>query len=662
MFKKILIANRGEIACRIISTAKKLGIKTVAICSDPDVNSKHVNTADEYINIGGNVSSESYLVIPKIIEAIKKSNADAIHPGYGFLSENVQFRDEVHKIGKIFIGPPSQAISLMGDKIESKKIAKKAGVSVVPGGLNVIKNIDKALLEAKKIGYPLMVKASAGGGGKGMRIAFDDKELKENFSSAINEAKSSFGDERVFIEKFIEFPKHIEIQVLGDQFGNFVHLGERECSVQRRHQKVIEEAPSPFVDDKLRQKMVDQAIKLAKAVGYYSAGTVEFVVDKNKNFYFLEMNTRLQVEHPVTELITGVDLVEQMIKIAYGEKLEIKQNDINFKGNAIECRIYAEDSSKKFLPSIGRLTRYIEPSGKNIRVDSGVVEGSEITMFYDPMISKLCTFANERDLAIKEMINSLDRYFIEGVETNKDFLSNILQNSEFKSGNFSTSFIADNYPKGYDSSSVSIKEKDILYCVAAFINYKYLIRAASISNQLKGFNKTVGNFWSVIDRKKNINVKINYNNFNDNYDLYLLDRHFSVKSNWKISYPIFSTIIDNKLHYFIINRNGPRIKINYKGTVIELLVFSPRHSELNKVMIPRKKEDKSKLLLAPMPGLLVSLLVKEGDDIEENQPLAIIEAMKMENIIKAEKNSKVKKVNCKEGDSLEVDQILLEFE
>ena len=642
MFKKILIANRGEIACRIISTAQKLGIKTVAICSDPDVNSKHVNAADEYINIGGNASSESYLVIPKIIEAIKKSNADAIHPGYGFLSENVHFRDEVHKVGKIFIGPPSQAISLMGDKIESKKIAKKAGVSVVPGGLNVIKNIDKALLEAKKIGYPLMVKASAGGGGKGMRVAFDDKELKENFSSAINEAKSSFGDERVFIEKFIEFPKHIEIQVLGDQFGNFIHLGERECSIQRRHQKVIEEAPSPFVDDELRQKMVDQAIKLAKAVGYYSAGTVEFVVDKNKNFYFLEMNTRLQVEHPVTELTTGVDLVEQMIKIAYGDKLEIKQNDINLKGSAIECRIYAEDSSKNFLPSIGRLTRYIEPSGKNIRVDSGVVEGSEITMFYDPMISKLCTFANERDLAIKEMINSLDRYFIEGVETNKDFLSNILQNNEFKSGNFSTSFIADNYPTGYDSSNVSIKEKEILYCVAAFINYKYLARAASISNQLKGFNKTVGNFWSVTE-KKNVNVKINYNNFNDNYDLYLLDRHFSVKSNWKIGYPIFSAIIDNKLHYFTINRNGPRIIINYKGTVIELLVFSPRHSELNKVMIPRKKEDKSKFLLAPMPGLLVSIMVKEGDNIEENQPLAVIEAMKMENIIKAEKKSKVKK-------------------
>ena len=364
MFKKILIANRGEIACRVIKTAKKLGIKTIAICSDPDENSPHVNMADDYINIGGQTSSESYLVISKIIDALKKSNADAVHPGYGFLSENVQFRDEVHNSGKIFIGPPSQAISLMGDKIESKKIAKSAGVSVVPGGLNVIKNIDKAILEAKKIGYPLMVKASAGGGGKGMRIAFNEKELVENFSSAINEAKSSFGDERVFIEKFIEFPKHIEIQILGDQFGNFVHLGERECSIQRRHQKVIEEAPSPFVDEELRSKMVNQAIKLGMAVGYYSAGTVEFVVDKDKNFYFLEMNTRLQVEHPVTELTTGIDLVEQMIRIAYGDKLKIQQKDIKFSGNAIECRIYAEDSSKNFLPSIGRLTRYIEPQGK----------------------------------------------------------------------------------------------------------------------------------------------------------------------------------------------------------------------------------------------------------------------------------------------------------
>ena len=662
MFKKILIANRGEIACRVIKSAKKMGIKTVAICSDPDINSPHVNLADEFVNIGGNTSTESYLVVKKIIKAVENSNADAVHPGYGFLSENVTFRDEINKIGKIFIGPPSQAISLMGDKIESKKIAREAGVSVVPGGLDVIKDLKKAISEAKKIGYPLMVKASAGGGGKGMRIAFNEKELKENFNSAVNEAKSSFGDDRVFMEKFIEFPKHIEIQVLGDQFGNFIHLGERECSIQRRHQKVIEEAPSTFVDDALRAKMVDQAIKLAQAVGYYSAGTVEFVVDKNKNFYFLEMNTRLQVEHPVTELITGIDLVEQMIKVAYGEKLEIQQNDIKFTGSAIECRIYAEDSSKNFLPSIGRLTRYIEPQGKNVRIDSGVVEGSEISMFYDPMISKLCTHSETRDFSIQEMINALDRYYIEGVKTNRDFLSNILQKKNFHSGLYSTSFISDEYPDGYNSYNIEIENKEILYCVATFINFQYLLRAASISNQLKGFNKTVGNFWRVVDGKKNVEVKINFNNFNNNYDVYLLNKHFSIKSNWKIGYPLFSAIIDNKLHYFAINRDGPKFKINHKGGIIDLIVLSNRHSDLNKIMIPRKEEDKSKLLLAPMPGLLVSLLVKEGQVIDENEPLAIIEAMKMENIIKSEKKVTIKKINSKEGDSLEVDQVILEFD
>ena len=662
MFKKILIANRGEIACRIIKTARKMGVKTVAICSDPDLNSPHVNLADEYFNIGGNTSAESYLIIEKIIDVLKKSNADAVHPGYGFLSENVNFREEVHKAGKIFIGPPSQAISLMGDKIESKKLAKSAGVSVVPGGLDVIKDLKHALKEAKKIGYPLMVKASAGGGGKGMRIAFNDEELKENFNSAVNEARSSFGDDRVFIEKFIEFPKHIEIQVLGDQFGNFIHLGERECTIQRRHQKVIEEAPSFFVDEELRNEMVSHALKLAKAVSYYSAGTVEFVVDKNKNFYFLEMNTRLQVEHPVTELITNIDIVEQMIRIAFGEKLSYEQKDIKFSGSAIECRIYAEDSSKNFLPSIGRLTRYIEPSGKNVRVDSGVVEGSEISMFYDPMISKLCTYSNTRKSSINEMINALDRYLIEGVQTNKDFLSNILQNENFEKSNYSTSFISENYKEGYDSFNVTLTDKQKIHAVAVFVNYKYLLRAASISNQLKGFNKTVGMNWQVIDNGKIINSKISFNNFNKSYDIYIGKKYLNLKSNWNIGHPLFSAIIDNNLSYFSIKRNGPKFLINHNGSSSELLVFSKRHAELNEIMIPRKKEDLSKLLLAPMPGLLVSLLVKEKQIVDENQPLAIIEAMKMENIIRSEKKTKIKKINCSEGDSLEVEQIILEFE
>ena len=662
MFKKILIANRGEIACRIIKTARKLGIKTVAICSDPDLNSPHVNLADEYFNIGGNTSAESYLIVEKIIDVLKKSNADAVHPGYGFLSENVNFREEVQKAGKIFIGPPSQAISLMGDKIESKKLAKSAGVSVVPGGLDVIKDLKHAIKEAKKIGYPLMVKASAGGGGKGMRIAFNDGELKENFNSAVNEARSSFGDDRVFIEKFIEFPKHIEIQVLGDQFGNFIHLGERECTIQRRHQKVIEEAPSFFVDENLRNEMVSHALKLAKAVSYYSAGTVEFVVDKNKNFYFLEMNTRLQVEHPVTELITNIDIVEQMIRIAFGEKLAHKQKDIKFFGTALECRIYAEDSSKNFLPSIGRLTRYIEPSGKNVRVDSGVVEGSEISMFYDPMISKLCTYSNTRKSSIKEMINALDRYLIEGVKTNRDFLSNILQNENFEKSNYSTAFIKENYNEGYDSFNVDLQDKQKIHAVAVFVNYKYLLRAASISNQLKGFNKTVGMNWQVIDDGKIINSKISFNNFNKSYDIYIGKKYLNLKSNWNIGHPLFSAIIDNNLSYFSIKRNGPKFLINHNGSSSELLVFSKRHAELNEIMIPRKKEDLSRLLLAPMPGLLVSLLVKEKQVVDENQPLAIIEAMKMENIIRSEKKTKIKKINCSEGDSLEVDQIILEFE
>ena len=662
MLKKILIANRGEIACRIIKTAKKMGIKTVSICSDPDINAPHVNLADEYVKIGGNTSAESYLQVNKIIDAVKKTNSEAVHPGYGFLSENVKFRDEIQKIGKIFIGPPSEAISSMGDKIESKKIAKSAGVSVVPGGLDIIPNIKEALNQAKIIGYPLMIKASAGGGGKGMRIAFNDSELKTNFGSAVNEAKSSFGDDRVFIEKFVEFPKHIEIQVLGDQFGNFIHLGERECTIQRRHQKVIEEAPSVFVTEELRKKMVEQAIQLAKAVGYYSAGTVEFVVDKEKNFYFLEMNTRLQVEHPVTELITGIDLVEQMIRVASGEKLSMVQSDVKFEGSAIECRIYAEDSAKNFLPSIGRLTRYIEPKGKNIRVDSGVVEGSEISMFYDPMISKLCSHTKNRSSTISEIVNALDRYFIEGVKTNRDFLSNILQKQDFSDGKYSTAFIADNYKDGYDSYLGNLTDKESLYAVVSFVNYKYLLRAASISNQLQGFNKTVDNNWCVIDGEKNFYVSISFNNFNKSYDIYVNKKYVNLKSNWNIGYPLFSAIIDNQLSYFSIKRNGPKFTINHKGTLHDLTVLSQRHSELNEIMIPRKKEDTSKYLMAPMPGLLVSIIVKENQVLEENQPLAIIEAMKMENIIKSEKKVKIKKINCKAGDSLEVDQIILEFD
>ena len=662
MYKKLLIANRGEIACRIISTAKKLGLKTVAVCSDVDLSAPHVLLADEFINIGGNTSAESYLKIEKIIHAMIVTKSDAVHPGYGFLSENVKFSKEVEKIGKIFVGPPSNAIAVMGDKIESKKIAFNSGVNVVPGGLESISSIKKALSESKKIGFPVMIKASAGGGGKGMRIVYSEKELEESFNSAMNEARSSFSDERVFIEKFIEEPRHIEIQVMGDKSGNIIHLGERECTIQRRHQKVIEEAPSKFVDNELRNKMSEQAIKLAKAVNYFSAGTVEFVVDKNKNFYFLEMNTRLQVEHPVTELITGLDLVELMIKISNGEKIPFKQNDINFNGWAIEARIYAEDSSRNFLPSIGRLTRYIEPEGKNIRVDSGVIEGSEISMYYDPMISKLCVFSKSRDLAIQKIVEVLDRYLIEGVKTNRDFLSNIFQNKNFVNGNFSTKFIDENYSEGFDAEKAEVVSPDEMYAVATFIHYKYMLRAASISNQIKGFNRMVGNEWNVICGSECVKTKITYNNFNKNFDIFIGKKYFSFKSDWKIGFPLLSSLIDNKVLYFSVSRDGPKYNIIHKSSKINVIVLSERHALLNKIMLPTKEIDNSKFLLSPMPGLLVSILVKKGQTVQAGESLAIVEAMKMENILKAEKDIVIKEILSKEGDSLVVDQSIMEFE
>ena len=662
MIKKLLIANRGEIACRIIKTAKRLGIKTVAVCSEVDLNSSHVIAADEFVNLGGSTSAESYLDIKKIINAIKTSNADAVHPGYGFLSENVNFSSEVTKAGKIFVGPPDKAISVMGDKIASKKLAFNSGVSVVPGGLEILKNKDEALKEAKRIKFPVIIKASAGGGGKGMRVVYDESNFQENYNSAISEAKSSFGDSRVFVEKFIEEPRHIEIQVFGDKFGNIIHLGERECSIQRRHQKVIEEAPSKFVDENLRKKMAKQSIKLAKAVNYYSAGTVEFVVDKNKQFYFLEMNTRLQVEHPVTELITKIDLVELMIKAAAGEKLSIKQDDVKFSGWAIESRIYAEDSARKFLPSIGRLTRYIEPKSKSIRVDSGVVEGSEISMYYDPMISKLCVFSNTRSDAIINMINALDRYLVNGVQTNKHFLSNIFQHKDFKSGNFTTKFIEENYINGFDSRKSKIINFDEMMAVATFVHFKYMMRASSISNQVKGFTRRIGSKWNVIVNDKTVITEINYNNYNQNFDIFVNKKYIKFKSDWKIGFPLLSALIDNNVLYFEINREGPRYSISHKSSIIDVNVLSDRHAELNAIMVPRKKPDTSKFLLSPMPGLLSSIFVKKGQKVQEGESLVIIEAMKMENIIKAEKDVIIKEIFCKEKDSLLVDQSIIEFE
>ncbi len=662
MFSKILIANRGEIACRVIKTARKMGIKTVAIHSEADNNSTHVMHADESINIGGLTSQESYLDINKIIDAVKKTNSDAVHPGYGFLSENRDFAEKIENIGKVFIGPPLDAISIMGDKIRSKKIAKEANVSIIPGNLDSIKNINDAKKEAKVIGYPVIIKASAGGGGKGMRVVFKEKDLEQSYNSAINEAKSSFGDERVFIEKYIQNPRHIEIQVLGDKFGNYIHLGERECSIQRRHQKVIEEAPSPFVDVNLRESMAEQAINLSKLVGYFSAGTVEFVVDDSKNFYFLEMNTRLQVEHPVTELITGLDIVELMIRISADEKLPINQKDVQFNGAAIEARIYAEDSKRNFLPSIGRLTRYIEPVGKNIRLDSGVVEGSEISMYYDPMISKLCIHSENREKSINLMTMALDRYLINGVNTNKDFLSNIVQNHSFKKADFSTNFISEFYPEGYDSENKDNKLIDEVILIATFIHYKYLLRAASISNQVKGFQRLIPNDWNVITEDEKHITKITYNSYNKNYDIILNKKYFKIKSDWQIGFPLVAALIENKLLYFEISRNGPYYSVSHHGNKYNLIVLSNRHSELNALMLKRKEKDTSKFLMSPMPGLLVSVMVKEGQKVQAGEALAVVEAMKMENILKAEKDAIVKEIFSKVGDSLIVDQNIIEFE
>ena len=661
MFSKILIANRGEIACRVIKTARRMGIKTVAIHSEVDSASRHVMMADESVNIGGKTSQESYLDVKKIIDAVKSTSADAVHPGYGFLSENKIFAEEIENINKAFIGPPIDAISIMGDKIASKKIAKKAKVSIIPGNLEIIKNISDAKKEAENIGYPVIIKASAGGGGKGMRVVFNFEELEQNYQSAVNEAKSSFGDDRVFIEKYIQNPRHIEIQIIGDKFGNFLHLGERECTIQRRHQKVIEEAPSSFIDSNLREEMAIQSINLSKLVGYFSAGTVEFVVDDFKHFYFLEMNTRLQVEHPVTELITGIDIVELMIKIAADQKLGMNQRNISFNGTAIEARIYAEDSKRNFLPSIGRLTRYIEPLGKNVRLDSGVVEGSEISMYYDPMISKLCVHTDSREKTIDTMIMALDRYLIKGVNTNKDFLANIFQTKSFRSGNFSTNFISENFPDGYDSENCKDRLVDEIILIATFIHYKYLLRAASISNQVRGFQRLVPNNWNVITDEENHKTKISYNSYNNNYDIILDQKYFKIKSDWRIGFPLVAALIENKLLYFEVDRNGPYYNISHHGTRYSLMVLSDRHTELNSLMLKREKQDTSKFLMSPMPGLLVSINVKVGQKVQIGEALAIVEAMKMENVLIAEKDGVIKEIFSKVGDSLVVDQKIIEF-
>ncbi|MDZ4735647.1 MAG: acetyl/propionyl/methylcrotonyl-CoA carboxylase subunit alpha [Rhodospirillaceae bacterium] len=661
MFKKILIANRGEIACRVIRTARAMGIKTVAVYSEPDADALHVREADEAVLIGPASSSQSYLAIDKIVEAARQTGADAVHPGYGFLSENTKFAEALDQAGIAFIGPPASAIAAMGDKIESKKLAEKAGVNSVPGHLAPIADADEARRIARTIGYPVMLKASAGGGGKGMRIARSDEEVEDGFRGATNEARTAFGDDRVFVEKYIEQPRHIEIQVLADAHGNTIFLGERECSIQRRHQKVIEEAPSPFLDSRTRSAMGAQAVALAKAVGYRSAGTVEFIVDAERNFYFLEMNTRLQVEHPVTEIVTGLDLVELMIRIAAGEKLPIKQKDVTLQGWAIEARVYAEDPARGFLPSIGRLVKYREPpTGGAIRVDSGVYEGAEIGMNYDPLVAKLIASGRDRHEAIANLREALDGFVIEGIGHNIPFLAALAGHPRFAAGELTTNFIAEEFPDGFASVDPDEAQARLLVSVGAVIHHQLSLREKRISGQLRVPQVRGGAEWVVLlgaDGEYRVTVVETADGFA------VIDRKASheVASDWRPGESLFRGRIDARPITVQIVRSGVGYRLVHGGVSILLKILSPRAAELHRLMPVKQAPDMSRFLLSPMPGLLISLAVAEGDLVKAGQELAVVEAMKMENILRAASDGRVHKVLAESGASLVVDQPILEF-
>ncbi|MEG3617725.1 acetyl/propionyl/methylcrotonyl-CoA carboxylase subunit alpha [Magnetovibrio sp. PR-2] len=665
MFKKILIANRGEIACRVIKTAKAMGIKTVAVYSEADRDALHVLQADEAYCIGPAASSESYLRVDKIMEVIKKSKAEAVHPGYGFLSENSEFCRKLKREGVAFIGPNELAIKAMGDKIESKKLAEKAGVSTVPGYTKALQDFKEAKKVAGDVGYPVMLKASAGGGGKGMRVCENDADLKEAFVSAVREAKSSFGDDRVFIEKFIVNPRHIEIQVMADQHGNVVYLNERECSIQRRHQKVIEEAPSPFIDPETRKAMGEESVALAKAVKYVSAGTVEFIVDQEKNFYFLEMNTRLQVEHPVTEYITGLDLVEMMIRVAAGEKLPISQDDVKLEGWSIESRVYAEDPFRNFLPSIGRLSRYKAPEGDDVRVDTGVYEGGEISMHYDPMIAKLVTYGADRDTAIMNMRQALDGYYIRGVQHNIAFLSALMNHDRFVKGNLSTGFIAEEYPDGFHASDVVHDNPAIFVAVATAMHCGYQARAASISGQQGGHERQVSKDWIALVDKKHIPVSVEA--VDGGWDINISARGYTkqtieVRSDWQLADAVFTGTVNGVDVIIQCDRLAVGYRLLHAGSQADVRVMSATGAELYKHMPIKLPPDTSKLLMSPMPGLLLSVSVEVGQEVKAGEELAVIEAMKMENVMRATQDGTVKDVSAKPGDSLAVDQVILSFE
>ena len=649
LFDKILIANRGEIACRVIRTCKRLGIKTVAVYSEADADALHVREADEAVLIGPPPSAQSYLLIDKIVEACKATGAQAVHPGYGFLSEKEAFQKALAEAGIAFIGPDAHAIYAMGDKIESKKLAQAAGVSTVPGYLAAIPNADEAVKIARKIGYPVMIKASAGGGGKGMRIAWNDAEAHEGFGSATNEAKASFADDRVFIEKYVEEPRHIEIQLIADGHGNCVYLWERECSIQRRHQKVIEEAPSPFLDAKTRKAMGEQAVALAKAVKYKSAGTVEFIVDKNRKFYFLEMNTRLQVEHPVTELITGLDLVELMIRVAAGGKLPFQQKDVKLQGWAVEARLYAEDPFRNFLPSTGRLVKYREPeAGPDVRVDTGVYEGGEISMFYDPMIAKLCTHGNTRDEAIDRMLRALDEFYVRGVSHNVPFLAALMAHPRFRVGKLTTNFIAEEFKGGFTAEHLPPKDPAVLAAVAAVVDRIHAHRSgAPQSERVVMLNRSA--------------MPVSVSGGGLEFAVDIDARRIEIESDWAPGEPLMRARVDQHPVVVQIDPLGSGWRLTHEGGQADVLVLTPRQGELYALMPVKAAPDTSKFLLSPMPGLLASVAVSEGQEVKAGEALAVVEAMKMENVLRATRDGTVKTLHAKAGDSLRVDQKIIEF-
>ena len=661
MFSKILIANRGEIACRVIRSARAMGIATVAVYSEADANALHVEMADEAIAIGPAPAAESYLVTERILDAIKRSGAEAVHPGYGFLSENPAFALALADMGVAFIGPPVGAIEAMGDKLASKKLAQEAGVNSVPGHLEVLKDEDDAAAVAGQLGYPVMLKASAGGGGKGMRVAYTEAEAREGFTSARNEARSSFADDRVFAEKFIEQPRHIEIQVLADGHGNCIYLGERECSIQRRHQKVIEEAPSPFLDEATRQAMGEQAVALARAVDYRSAGTVEFIVDKDRNFYFLEMNTRLQVEHPVTEMVYGVDLVEEMIRIAAGEPMSLSQADVRADGWAIECRLYAEDPFRNFMPSIGRLVRCKPPAEtENVRVDTGVVEGSEITMYYDPMIAKLVTKGQDRDGAIAAMQSALDSYYVRGINHNMSFLTALISHPRFVEGHLTTAFIDEEYPDGFTGAPRNGAVLDALLAAGVLMHQRRAARAASVDGQLAHYRPTLGTDWVVgLDDEYHA---VTVTSVEDGFDVDLDGRLIAVRSYWRPGERLFTGTVNGRHVAVQADVAAAGFQLRHGGVEAGVTVRRPRAAELAALMPHKAPPDTSKYLLCPMPGLIISLAVAEGEEVKAGQALAVVEAMKMENILRAERDGTVAALKAGPGDSLAVDDVIMEFE